>query len=229
MKSVALAAGVLGLTGLAFGEKTTTIYGTRTRRGEQPAPTMTLSAVPYTTVTDCWSTTGTSACRTETQVCPFGSTTTLQTWMSKDCNWSDMIRTPKPSLTCSTTSSTYMACLTTGSDRPLPMPSRSQRLVANHAQAVPTTTEGSVVSTSSTLPPPVPTRTSSNMGGGRSQRGFTHHTTTDSGGRSQRWVADEAQALPTTNLGRRHNRYVKRVVEAEPTPAAEMLEKDMVA
>ncbi|KAJ4369946.1 hypothetical protein N0V83_005710 [Neocucurbitaria cava] len=102
------------------------------------------------TFTNCHSDPGTSNCWTNTLFCGSGSTTTMQTIESNDCNWADMTHTPQPSLTCSTASTTYMACLPTRSIPPFPaMPTRSQRSVG------------------------------------------------DLGGRSQRWVADEARALPT--------------------------------
>ncbi|CAO2648587.1 Nn.00g078540.m01.CDS01 [Neocucurbitaria sp. VM-36] len=236
MKFLALALGAFGLVGLTLGQGDTTIVSIRTqvtvslptntlpsipiyRRDEQPEPpTSTPPHVPYSTVTNCHSTAGTSTCWTNTLFCPSGSSTVLQTWMSKDCNWPDMTSTPQPAFTCSTALSTYMACLTTGSIPPFPpMPSRSQRLVAKYAQVASTTTAGPGVDISSTVKGPVPPSLSSDLSGGQSQRSVAQHGTTDLGGRSQRWVAREAKVVSTMDSGGRHNRYLGRVAKAVST------------
>lgn len=98
------------------------------------------------------------------------------------------------------------------------MPSRSQRRVAQHAQAAaPTITCAPVVAAGSMSQTPVATWTSNDMGGRRSQRVVAQYTSRDPGGPSRRLLG---QYTASKDLGGRTQRWVAH--HAVPTTSADV-------
>ncbi|KAH7355941.1 hypothetical protein BKA66DRAFT_613187 [Pyrenochaeta sp. MPI-SDFR-AT-0127] len=105
-------------------------------------PTTTPLGIPYTTVTECGTAKSSTSCSTSTSICEYGSSTTLMSWLTSDCNWrTNPTEFPAPPLSCSNTRmTTSRGCYDTSVIWPDPVsaPTRSHLLVAGSPHATST-------------------------------------------------------------------------------------------
>lgn len=103
------------------------------RSAQLDPATTTPPGIPYT-VSDCGTANSAIQCNTWTYVCAYGSTTTLMSWLTSECNWrTNPTEFPAPPLSCSNTRfTTSVGCYATTVVWPDPVTStRSHVLLGN--------------------------------------------------------------------------------------------------